>query len=370
MSITRRERRDGSASYLVRVSVGGRRLPAETFDTRREARRREAELIATRRRATTVESCDSFAERWPADWSIVKSGPTRGQPKSPRTLDSYRERLRPFVREFRGVPLGDVDRLQAVSFAREHPRAAGVARTMFADALDAGLIDVNPFVRLNLPKSTGRRDHEPLTVDELHRLADLSLDVHGPEYGPVMRAHILFTAYVGPREHESRALEWSWIDFARSEVNFREAKFDKPRTVLLLDEAAEALRSMPRPADEHAQVFRSKRGLPIRSRSGAYYPWNPVRAAFWALLPERRRRAIADLDWHSLRHFCGWHFYVGLGFTDELTAYQLGHTDAKLVRELYGHGRADALDRLKRGARVEVRPIRATSLPHAAGETA
>jgi integrase len=182
----------------------------------------------------------------------------------------------------------------------------------------------------------------------------------GLEYGPVMRAMILFTGYVGPRGHECRALEWPWIDLARSEVNFRVAKFDRPRTVLLLDEAAEALRSMPRQADEHPQVFRTKRGLPIRG-SAHHYVWNPVRAAFWAALPESRRQAIADLDWHSLRHFCGWYFYVQLGFSDELTAHQLGHADAKLVRDLYGHGRADALERLKRGARVQVRPIRGSN---------
>jgi integrase len=140
--------------------------------------------------------------------------------------------------------------------------------------------------------------------------------------------------------------------------------------VLLLDEAAEALRSMPRPADEHPQVFRSKRGLPIGSRSAHYWSWNPVRAAFWATLPEDRRREIADLDWHSLRHFCGWYFYVQQGFNDELTAYQLGHADAKLVRQLYGHGKDGALERLKRGARVEVRALTATSLPHAAGKSA
>lgn len=264
MSITRRVRSDGGASYQVRVSVGGGRLPAETFDTHREARRREAELVAKRRRASTAETCDCFAERWPEDWPIVKSGPTRGRPKSTRTLDSYRERLGPFIREFRGMSLGDVDRLQAVSFAREHPRAAEVARTMFADALDSGLVESNPFLRLNLPKSTGRRDHDPLTIEELHRLADLSLDVHGPEYGPVMRAMILFTGYVGPRLEEGCALKWPWIDFASTEVNFRKAKFDKPRTVLLLGEAADALRSMPRRTDEHPQVFRSKRGLPFR----------------------------------------------------------------------------------------------------------
>jgi integrase len=185
-----------------------------------------------------------------------------------------------------------------------------------------------------------------------------------------MRSMILFTAYTGARLDEGRALEWPWLDIARSEVTFKVAKFDKPRTVLLLDEAAEALRSMPRRTDEHLQVFRSKHGLPIRGRSVHYWSWNPVRAAFWAGLPDHRRDAVVDLDWHSLRHFTGWYFYVHLDFSDELTAFQLGHADAKLVRDLYGHGRANALERLKRGARVEIRPIRATSLPQAAAEGA
>jgi integrase len=181
-------------------------------------------------------------------------------------------------------------------------------------------VENNPFVRLNLAKSIGRRDHDPLTIEELHRLADLSLDVHGPEYGPVMRAMILFTGYVGPRLEEGCALEWPWIDFASSEVSILKAKFDKPRTVVLCDEAAEALRSMPRRTDQYMRVFRSKRGLPFRGPSAHYYSWNPVRAAFWATLPKLRRSAIVDLDWHSLRHFCGWYFYVHLGHSDELTA--------------------------------------------------
>jgi len=368
MSIVRRVRRDGSATYQVRVSIAGRRLPAETFDTRREARRREAELVANRRRASSAETCDHFADRWLTDYPTVKSGPTRGRPKSQRTIDAYTDRLRPFVREFRNVALADVDRLRAVVFAREHPGAAETARSMFQDAMDSGLIDVNPFSRLNIASSPGRRDHAPLTLEELHRLADLSIDVHGPEYGPVMRAMILFTGYVGPRIAEGCALEWPWIDFASEEVSILKAKFDKPRTVYMLPEAADALRSMPRrAADEHRQVFRSKRGLPIRNGSGHFYSWNPVRAAFWTTLSEQRRNEIVNFDWHSLRHFCGWYFYVHLGHSDELTAYQLGHADAKLVRDLYGHGRADALERLKRGSGSNVVPLRATSLPQAAG---
>ena len=117
-------------------------------------------------------------------------------------------------------------------------------------------------------------------------------------------------------------------------------------------------------------MFRTKRGLPLRGKSTHYSLWNPVRAAFWTGLPELRKQAIVDLDWHSLRHFCGWYFYVHLGFSDELTAFQLGHADSKLIRDLYGHGQANALERLKRGASVQIRPIRATPLPHAVSDGA
>lgn len=371
MSIVRRGRRDGSVAYQVRVSTAGRRLPAETFSTHREARRYEAELLVKRRRTTSAETCDQFADRWLEDYPIVKSGPTRGRPRSERTNDHYTGCLRAFVREFRGVPLADVDRLRVVAFARGHPKAAEVARNMFQDAMDTGLIDVNPFSRLNIAASPGRRDYAPLTVEELHRLADLSTDVHGPEHGPLMRSMILFTGYVGLRLEEGFALEWPWIDFAKSEVSILKAKFDKPRTVLMLPEAAEALCSMPRrTTDDHPQVFRAKRGLPFGSRSAHYYSWNPVRSAFWTTLSEQRRREIEDLDWHSLRHFCGWYFYVCRDLGDELTAYQLGHSDAKLVRDLYGHGRTNALERLKRGVAANVVPLRATSLPHAAEDSA
>jgi hypothetical protein len=38
----------------------------------------------------------------------------------------------------------------------------------------------------------------------------------------------------------------------------------------------------------------------------------------------------------------GYHHYVRLGFSNELTAVQLGHSDAKLIRDLRKHGQANA----------------------------
>jgi integrase len=263
------------------------------------------------------------------------------------------------------VRLGDLDRPTARAFALRHPRSAEVARNVLQDALDDGLVDTNPFSKLGTRQGS-RAHHAPLKPQEIERLGEIALKVHGPEYGPRFKALITFTAYVGPRLHEVCALEWPWIDVAREEVEFKVAKFDKPRTVYLPKEAASALRAMPR-SMEGNRVFRSKRGRPL-TKTSHFAIWNPVRATFLASLTEERRRELVDVDWHSLRHFTGWLFY--LRFSDELAAYQLGHSDAKLIRNLYGHGQADALERLKTGGLAEVRPIRATSLPQARGGAA
>ena len=90
---------------------------------------------------------------------------------------------------------------------------------------------------------------------------------------------ILFTGYSGSRLIEVCALEWPWLDFAQSEVTFKVAKFDKPRTVLLLDKAASPLRSMPRRLADHDKVFTAKRGGPL-SKSAHFAIWNPVRSGF------------------------------------------------------------------------------------------
>jgi hypothetical protein len=98
MSIEPRRRRDGSIAYQVRVSVGGRRLPAETFDKKKDAKRREAELTFKRRRLTTSETCDGFAGRWSDDYPFVKTGPTRGRRKSADTVARNRYALGPFMK--------------------------------------------------------------------------------------------------------------------------------------------------------------------------------------------------------------------------------------------------------------------------------
>lgn len=348
-------------AWQARPVVGGKRHPGKTFDDLKQAKRwkanREAEIEAEAG-LLVDETCDHFAERWPEDFPLVKAGPTRGRRKGENTLAVYRQDLRPFVAQFRGVPLGKVSRTEARKFALAHPRSAVTARNMFSDALNDELVVVNPFKDLQLEQSRGRKDNRVISADQLHTLADTALKVWPDGYGQVVRSMILFSAYVGPREFEMFAMDRSDIDFRNEDVRVRVAKFDKPRTVMLLDEAAEALRSMPGriSTDGENPLFWSIRGKRL-TKGSHHYLWNRV----------RDRAGMSGYEWHELRHWCGHHFYVTLGYSDELAGYQLGHAGGEEIRRRYGHGQQDALERLKQGRR---KLVDVTSKPHALGGSA
>lgn len=190
-------------------------------------------------------------------------------------------------------------------------------------------MDGNPFANLQLEQPRGRSQHPTITEDELHDLGHCALVVHGQGYGQVYRAFILATGYVGCRLNEGLNLEHRDLRPREREVDLRVTKFSKPRTVLLLPEAWDTIRSIPRQA-KHDRVWYAKRGAPL-AKGNHQSLWTPIRALWWGKLSEARRRELVDFDWHSLRHFTAHYFYVVRGFGAELAAYQLGHTDPHLV---------------------------------------
>jgi integrase len=229
---------------------------------RRAAERAEADAHERRKNRKSTETCEEFAARWTDDYPIVKHGPTRGQRKSDKTLRAYRDELKPFVSEFRGARLADVDRPMARRYANAHPRSAVVVRNMFSDAVDDGLIDANPFANLQLEQARGRSQHPTITEEELHDLADCAVVVLGQAYGQVYSSFILATGYVGCRLNEGLNLEHRDLRSRERDVDLRVTKFSKPRTVLLLPEAWDAIRTIPRQA-MHDRVWYAKRGGPL-----------------------------------------------------------------------------------------------------------
>jgi integrase len=111
-------------------------------------------------------------------------------------------------------------------------------------------------------------------------------------------------------------------------------KFSKPRTVLLLPDAWDAIRTIPRQA-KRDRVWYAKRGGPL-TKGNHQSLRTPVRALWWGKLSDARRRELVDFDRHSLRHFTARLFHVVRGYGPEPAAYQLGHTDPNLVIRRHG----------------------------------
>lgn len=367
--IEARQGKDGKTRYRVRV--GHTKKTIGTRDTRRDARKLEAEWELEQQLPSSGMTCEAFAARWAAGerWD---NAPVRES-----TITTGRYGVKGFRTYFAGVPLERVDQNQALAFARQaKPHEILAAKALFADATKRGLVASDPFAHIKSNRGPGRKHDQALTVDQVAELEAAAVATYPGDYGRHFAAMIRFAAYVGPRISMQLALTWDDIDLEREVVTYR-ASFDRigepvPWTketeegqtwpVVLLPEAREALLSIPRPL-EGGYVFRAKRGG--RLRPGNHYAlWNPVRAA--ARMPE--------VDWHALRHACAHHFYVTLGYSAELTGYQLTHADGEQVRKLYGHGQQDALERLHQGMRgpkvVELDRISGPSAAHEAGGSA
>jgi integrase len=307
-------RKQGSG-YGVRVHEGGgRQRWLGTFPTKALAKQAERDYYLTHRpgKRMTVDA-------WAGAWLELHPRP------SVTTAQSYKYAAAQVARDFKGVSLDAVDRVAARAWALKQPHfRVRVARTMFADAMRDGLVHANPFTDLRLETPKGRRDIQPLSRAELHELADLALEVHGPVYGPEFRALLLFAGYTGIRPGEYRRLEWPDISEEAVTVRASIAKTQRARTVYLPPPAAEALRSYPRRVDSPF-VFHSKMGKPLQKGALDYA---------WRLVRERANRP--DMDIYELRHVCAT-MLIEAGVSREAVALQLGHRNTRLVDELYGH---------------------------------
>jgi integrase len=302
----------------------GRKRHLGTFDTQKEAKRAEADW-QLRTRATGLETCDQFAERWTRDYP---------RPRTSTNLHNA-ERVKQFARDFKAVRLSDVDRPAARAWALKHKHNLSAVRAMFGDALRDGLIDHNPFADLRLPGSKGRKEISALTEDQLVALADVALDERMElyEFAPEYRALILFSGYVGLRPGELFALrrddirgQMATIERALSSKTGQigPTKTGRARTVIVPPAAQDAL--------EHVSLKSS--GLLFTSPADRQWSQS-LHHRYWS-----RLRLLANrpgFDFYELRHAAAT-MLLERGVTPWDVAVQLGHTDGgQLVMSLYGH---------------------------------
>lgn len=324
--------------------------PQVLFDTLEEAVRFKTQaeldkLSPTARKWTVAE--------WVAHWTDPSSGYGRAKESTNR---HYAERVKAFADEFGDRPLDSFDRPTARKWANANPGRLGPVRAMFTDAVQDGILPVNPFVGLGISRGGGRKRQQVPTPQELAALVDLAYE-KWPDW-PFYGSFIQTAAYTGLRIGELVALRWADIDWEAGEItvsrqwsaklrDFDSPKNNQSRTVNLFPEVTEALRILPKDGPDGV-VWRGPRGGLLQPNLHFYY-WSQIRERWLAKLPHDRFEALKDIDFHSLRHFhASW--LVDMGVPPADVAAQLGHTDGGyLVQTLYGHLYKDnSLNRMRK----------------------
>lgn len=366
MAIVPRGKKFGAVVYR-----SGERVWLGSFATRAEAEAAESRA----KRGMHSETCDEFATRWITDYPRAKES----------TVRTYEQALTRFRSDFEGTPLtGPLedspwakekqlrgnDRQIARAWAMSNRHRAQVVRSLYEDALNDGMVESNPFSRLKLPSSKGRKNIVALTPQEVEEFAEIAQKVNGP----VMHGAVLTLGFVGLRVSELWALRYSDLDFQKGEVRISRRAYrgtidrpknGEPRTVVLPNRASEAIRSIPRRLDTEL-VFPSPTG---RTFQGGTWDrlWSRQRAVFEASLSQARREELAGfrpsqhkgITAHELRHACATYLReLGLDAAD--CANQLGHEDGGiLVSKLYAHpDRAAARQRIRAALRENVTDLR------------
>jgi hypothetical protein len=123
-----KERRGGKLTgrWVAKIVVKGEQRWLGTFERKADARQAEdVERSKLAKGLWSLETCDSFALRWVADY-----------PRPKDTSNRYNEeRVRQFAIDFMDLPLRDMDRPTARRWAMANPGRLNSVSAMFTDAM-------------------------------------------------------------------------------------------------------------------------------------------------------------------------------------------------------------------------------------------
>lgn len=322
------------------VPAGRRRIWIGTYDTRTEAREAEAKATLERGRGPRTRSwtIEEFAERW----LNAYHGPSTNRPE-PKTRKHNEYAINLFVRQHGKLRLNQFRQADARDFAGEYAWRAKVVAAMFEDAIRDGKITYNPFQGVRKPKGHGRKNIDPLTADEVERIAAIARDTLG-FYGPHFALAIRTAAWTGMRPGELSRLTWRDIDWDRGTLSIRRTKTKVDRVIALPARVREDLAVIPRMTET---VFHTSRGVPFRAGSYAWY-WHQVRAVFEAEVPADHwlaarlgRNPDDHLDLMEFRHFCG-SWLASKGLSAYEISQHLGNSE-RVCASTYVHPYRDAI---------------------------
>ncbi len=214
-------------------------------------------------------------------------------------------------------------------------------RTLFATAVEDGLIRSNPTSRIRIPRSPADRpdDQEPakaLTEAELARLLN--------ELPQESRLFVEFLAHTGLRFSEAIGLRWGDLDVKQQRLHVRRRLYhgvDAPksrygrRDIPLAPRMLDALQQQRRSsnyAEDGDPVFATRAGTPLDYAC----VYNRV------FKPAARQAGVPWAAFHTLRHTCATMLFRN-GLNAKQVQMWLGHHSPAFTLAVYVHLLADDL---------------------------
>lgn len=274
-----------------------------------------------RGRVRSVPTLDAFAEEWFGSLTL-----------DPATVKRYRTnyaRLSALGKmSLSAITSTDVRRVVAAASKRYAPKSVSVSvtvlRSILADAVDAGLIDRSPAMRIsNLPTVVRQRDPIVLTRAQYRECVEAA-----PERD---RRMVEFMPLTGLRIGELIALRFEDVsdgklDVRRQYTAGRLKPYAKGHNRRVVDLSPRALEIV----EEQRGLAHPKRGLVFPAVEGGYYRYDLVTGLFAAI----RESTGIPLRPHDMRHTFG-SWLIRAGYDVAYVAARIGHRSASFTLRVY-----------------------------------
>ena len=272
-----------------------------------------------------------------------------------RTIQKYRQQLRDhLIPHFRQKPLGAISPQDCLDYynMRLDTQAAistvngemACLKSLFSEAVAAGLCDANPVrhVKLFNPNNVRDRILSPEETARLFSAAEDQNDFVRPLF------HALY--HTGMRLGEALALEWADVEFDNQRVAIRRSKSGEGRKVPLRQALADELIAWK-------QTARGSTRWVFPARYDASQPMQSVRKGWLRLC---RDAGITGLRPHDLRHNFTSMLQAG-GVSDSIIMSITGHKTHVMLHR-YSHSndamRISALDALPEPPKANAKIIK------------
>lgn len=254
------------------------------------------------------------------------------------SLSTCEERLKRLSAKLGSRLVTEITRDDAREFAKRAPVSnVDRASVLFNYAVDElEIIDRNPFRKMHIARTRGRRDRELPTVAELELLLD-SCDALG-EYGPQFRDFLEFASLTLMRPGELYELRYGDVDLAHNRITVARRLYrghvDKPKSnrakmIALVPPARDILLRQPTRTRDDGLVFVSKNGCRLSA---------PIVSQYFSVV-----RAAAKLPTYMDLYLCTKHFGVSklyqLGLSARAIGVQAGWSESAVdaLLAVYGH---------------------------------